>query len=60
MENLFEAAKDEKKQSLEENKRLDNALNTTQDKYSNMLKKLTVVQIEVLEAQESLTQELNH
>ena len=60
MENFLEAAKDEREQLLEENKRLGDALNTTQDKYLNTLKKLNVVQVEVLKAQEGLTQELDH
>ena len=55
MENLFEAAIDERKQLLEENKKLNDALNIMQDKYSSILKKLTIVQMKVLEAQEGLT-----
>ena len=43
MENLFKAAKDEREQLLEDNKRLSDVLNTMQDKYLSMLKKLTIV-----------------
>ena len=43
MKDFFKAAKEEKEQFLKKNKRLSDALNTIQDKYSNMLKKLTVV-----------------
>ena len=60
MKNLFEAAKNEREQFLEENRRLNDALNTTQDKYSRMLKKLAVIQVEILKAQEGLIQELDH
>ena len=49
-----------KKQLLEKNKKLNNVLDTMQDKYSNILKKLVIVQIEVLKAQKSLTYKLNH
>ena len=60
MENFFKAAKDEKEQLLEENKKLSDTLNTMQDKYSSMLKKPIIVQVEVPKAQVSLTQELDH
>ena len=49
MENLFETAKNEREQFLDKNKKLSNALNITQDKYSIILKKLAVIQIEILE-----------
>lgn len=63
MMNLLEAAKDESDQLLEENRRLSSALNATQDlqdKYSDTLKRLTVVQLEALEAREGLGRELDH
>ena len=60
IEILFEAAKDERDQLLEKNKKLDNALNTMLDKYSSTLKKLTIVQVEILKAWEGLTRELDY
>ena len=42
------------------NRKLNNALNITQNKYSSTLKKLTVLEVKVFEAQEGLTQKLNH
>ena len=60
IENLFEVAKDERKQLLEKNQKLSDRLNITQDKYSSILKKPAIIQMKVLEAQENLTQELDH
>ena len=63
MINLLEAAKDDSDQLLEENKRLNKALRTTddlQERYSDTLKRLTTVQREALEAREELAKELNY
>ena len=42
------------------NKKLNNILDTMQDKYLSILEKLFVVQIEVLKTLKSLTHKLNH
>ena len=50
IEKIFEVAKNEREQFLEKNMKLSNILDTIQNKYSNTLKKLAIVQVKILKA----------